>query len=266
MRQPTFDCNAQDKYSKLKTFRLEVNNILSTYNTPQRQISTSKNWLGRNGLQYSATLITDEKEICNTLEGLFETLFNKFKPQYNETINLLQFSKLYQYDCENVEEWMGRLCVAAVECNYQEVDRQLKKQFMHSLNDKYMLEEIIKELTAARNDDHITSGGVLVWAKNVSMQRAQAAVLNTLIESRQFHTVKIHKRTKDDITKAPVSWTVQQEPCRYCGGTHQPQHCPAYDKTCGVQQEGPLKKLCHSKRSRVVNEMRPVGKCYTYQN
>ena len=38
---------------------------------------------------------------------------------------------------------MGRLCVAAVECNYQEVDRQLKEQSIHCLNDKYMLEEII---------------------------------------------------------------------------------------------------------------------------
>ena len=35
MKQPTFDWNAQDKYSELKTFRLEVNNILSTHNNPQ---------------------------------------------------------------------------------------------------------------------------------------------------------------------------------------------------------------------------------------
>ena len=30
MKQPTFDWNAQDKYCELKTFRLEVNNILAT--------------------------------------------------------------------------------------------------------------------------------------------------------------------------------------------------------------------------------------------
>ena len=34
MKQSTFDWNAEDKYSKLKIFRLEVNHILSTYNTP----------------------------------------------------------------------------------------------------------------------------------------------------------------------------------------------------------------------------------------
>ena len=88
--------------------------------------------------------MTVEKEMWNTLGGLFETLSNKFKPQYNKTIKSIQFRKLYQYDEENVEEWMGRLHKAAVVCNYQEVDRQLKEQFIHGLNDKYMLEEIIK--------------------------------------------------------------------------------------------------------------------------
>ena len=62
---------------------------------------------------------------------------------------------------------MGRLCIAAVECNYQEVDGQHKEQFIHSLNDKHMLEEIIKELTVTNNDDHKTRKGVLAWAKRV---------------------------------------------------------------------------------------------------
>ena len=105
--------------------------------------------------------MTAEKETCNTSEGLFETLSNKFKAQYNETIKSLQFRMFYRYDDENVEEWMGRLCIAAMQCNYQEVDRQLKEQFIHGLNDKYILVEIIKELTATKNDDHITSGGIL---------------------------------------------------------------------------------------------------------
>ena len=43
----------------------------------------------------------------------------------------------------------------------------------------------IKELTASKNDDHITCVGVLAWAKRVEAQRAQTAVLNTLTESKQ---------------------------------------------------------------------------------
>ena len=37
MRQTSFNWEADDKYSGLKNFRLEVNNILATYNTPQAE-------------------------------------------------------------------------------------------------------------------------------------------------------------------------------------------------------------------------------------
>ena len=104
---------------------------------------------------------------------------------------------------------MGRLCAVAVECTYQEIDRQLKEQFIHGINNKHMLEEIIKELTATSNDVHITSGGVQVWAKRVEGQRVQASVLDTLTESRQFNKVKISKRPKEDNARAPVGWTLQ---------------------------------------------------------
>ena len=93
---------------------------------------------------------------------------------------MLQFRKLCRYEDENVEESIGRLCIAAVECNHQEVNRQLKEQSIHGLNDKSMLEEKIKEMTTAKNDDHITSGGVLAWAKRVEAQRAKVAVLKTI--------------------------------------------------------------------------------------
>ena len=42
---------------QIKTFRLEFNNVLSMYNTPQTdKLAVAKNWLGRKGLQYLETL------------------------------------------------------------------------------------------------------------------------------------------------------------------------------------------------------------------
>ena len=117
------------------------------------------------------------------LDGLFDTLATKFKHQYNEMLKSLQFRQLYRLDNENVDEWMGRLHVAAVECNYRELDRQLKEQFIHGLNDKCMLDKIIKELTATNSNDEIASEGMLAWAKRVEAKRAQVAVLNTITES-----------------------------------------------------------------------------------
>ena len=46
-----------------------------------------------------------------------------------------------------------------VECNYREVDRQLKEQFIHGLNDNDMLTEIIRQLT------NLTSEQVLNCAR-----------------------------------------------------------------------------------------------------
>ena len=37
LKQPSFNWEALDKYTELKTFKLEVNNILSTYSTPEAE-------------------------------------------------------------------------------------------------------------------------------------------------------------------------------------------------------------------------------------
>ena len=40
MKQPMFDWDTGDKYSELKSFKLEANNVLSIYNTPQADTLT----------------------------------------------------------------------------------------------------------------------------------------------------------------------------------------------------------------------------------
>ena len=42
------------------------------------KVAVVKNWLGRKGLHYLEILMMEERETCNILEGLFETLANKF--------------------------------------------------------------------------------------------------------------------------------------------------------------------------------------------
>ena len=114
-----------------------------------------------------------EQERCNTMEGFFKTLNNNFKPQNNETIKSLQFHKLDRQTTENAEEWMGRFRLAAIECNYKEIDRQL----IHRFNDYDMLAEIIRELTKAEESTVVTSKQVLIWAKRVEAQRAQSTII-----------------------------------------------------------------------------------------
>ena len=98
----------------------------------------------------------------------------------------LQFCKLVCHLNESVEEWMGRLRTAVVECKYKEVDRQLKEQFIHGLNDNEMLAEIIRELTKCKENVTIPSEAILVWAKSVEAQKAQGAVMSSLHESKNY--------------------------------------------------------------------------------
>ena len=151
---------------------------------------------------------------------------------------------------------MGRLCVAAAEYSYREVDQQLKEQFIYGLNDKTMLDEVIRELTAKDKNEQTTSEDVLVWAKRIEAQWAQAAIQNDITESQKFNKVKMAQRpkTKWDIeTTQPVFY---KWPCKYCGGSHAPRQCPAYGKTCaGCRKMGHFKKVCRSRRDQMVHEV-----------
>ena len=60
------------------------------------------------------------------LEGLFNMLGTKFSPQYNQTIKLLQFGQLHTIEDEDVDEWMGRLHVAAEELAIKRLIGNLK--------------------------------------------------------------------------------------------------------------------------------------------
>ena len=166
------------------------------------------------------------------LEGLFETLTNKFRLQFNETIKSFQFYKFSRQDGEGAEEWMGRLLLSAVELNFQEIDIQLKEQFIHGLNNKDMLGEIIRELTKVKIGSVITSEDVLAWAKRVEVQRAQAVVMNSLTEAKECDKIKIAKNTcKDNLRSSTQKRMPMQKMCRYCGRSHPPRQCLAYGKT-----------------------------------
>ena len=184
LKQLQFNWDVADKYTEWKALILEEWNVISTYNAhEQGKIAMVKNWLGRKGLHYIESLTEVEKQACGTLQWLIDTLAKTFRPQYNEIIKSLQFRQLCRHDGENAEEWMGRLWVVAAECNYKEIDHQCKEQFIHGLNDKMMLDEVIRELTTKGSNDQTTSEDVLIWAKRVEAQRMQAVILSDITDS-----------------------------------------------------------------------------------
>ena len=143
----------------------------------------------------------------------------------------------------------GEIACGGGRCNYRELNRQLREQFIHGLNGKLMLDEIIRELTAKNNDVQVTSEGMLTWTKRIEAQRDQAAVLNNITELHQFDKIKVAQKPRGGNVRHTPSMTVQQCPCRYCGGTHVSKQCPVYGKTCTrCGKMGHFQKVCQSKR------------------
>ena len=92
---------------------------------------------------------------------------------------------------------MGRLHVAVAECSYREVDQQLKEQFIHGLNDKTMLDKVIRELTAKTSSEQTTSGDVLLWTRRIEAHRAQAAISSDITKTQKFDKVKMVQKPKN---------------------------------------------------------------------
>ena len=63
----------------------------------------------------------------------------------------LQYCKLHRKENESVEECRGGLCIKAAECNYKEHVKWLKEQFNNGIDNKEIIQEIIKELMACKN-------------------------------------------------------------------------------------------------------------------
>ena len=146
--------------------------------------------------------------------------------------------------------------MTVVECNYREIDQQLKEQFIHGLSNKIMLDEVIRELTTKNNNEQTSSEDVLAWAKRVEAQWSQAAILNNITESHKFDKIKMAQKLKSSWDRETTPQMSHRQPCRYCGGSHMPRQCPVYGKTCTrCGKMGHFRKVCRSKRDCAVHEV-----------
>ena len=65
------------RIAELRNFRLDVNNILQSYNVKTQKKTIIENLLDKQDLQFIETLIQAEQELCNSMDGLFDMSSNK---------------------------------------------------------------------------------------------------------------------------------------------------------------------------------------------
>ena len=147
---------------------------------------------------------------------------------------------------ENVEEWMGKIRAAAIECNYKETYRELKEQFIHGLNDSDLLTEIIRELIKTGENRSVTSVQVWAWAKRIETQRTQAAVINSLSEVKEFDWIQTvgDDQKQNGIKPHTHIKTPTSKKCKYCSSNYKHRWCTAYEKKCKNATRWTISKRC----------------------
>ena len=113
LRQPIFDWSVRDKRIEMYSIEMVVSNIFLTKN--YGIIDTEKYQIWKTGLQFIQMLMGTEKEACQSLNGIFETLAKKLKHQHNGTILSLQDCKLVRQCVKTAEESIDHLRLYATE-------------------------------------------------------------------------------------------------------------------------------------------------------
>ena len=95
-----------------------------------------------------------------------------------------------------------------------------------------MLTEIIRKPTKSDENMMKLSDDVLTWAKRNEVQRAQVAVINSVVhEVKNFDAILQKDEGKQRQTKLAIH--VKQpviRRCKYCNQVHKPRRCLAYGK------------------------------------
>ena len=122
-----------------------------------------------------------------------------------------------------------------------------------------MLDEVIRELTVKDNNEQTTSKDVLVWAKRIEVQWAQAAILN-ITKSQKFNKVKMAQRPK-------TKWDVKKQHTQCITNGHanivvevmHPGSAQHMENVHQLWENGPLQGGMHEVEIEMAQELQEEG-------
>ena len=116
--------------------------------------------------------------------------------------------------------WVDCDWLSAIECNYKDLERQLKKQFIHGLYDTDMFREMIWEVTKINENEKSQ-------AKMCCLGQRESKCKEAIHHHEQPHRGKGIWQTKNNKNMhkdSPRKHTQTKMPakqmCRHCGSSH----------------------------------------------
>ena len=134
-------------------------------------------------------------------------------------------------------------------------DRILKEQFVNGINDDDMMTDIIREWTAIKKTNEVTSEQVLAWTRRMEAQRTQKTLIEATKENKDFNAMKEKEQKNNALDKTNVDRREMGIKYKYCESTLEPKRFPAYGRNfsrCGKLNY--LNWVCRSQSRQVPND------------
>ena len=94
---------------------------------------------------------------------------------------------------------MDRLQTKEAYCDYNEYDRRLTEQFIHGLDNKGMISEMLRKVSVLEDIDDTTSEWILLLTQNIEAKRAQKEAFDNLKEAKDFESIGQNTQRYDNV-------------------------------------------------------------------
>ena len=181
------------------------------------QIGTLKYCMGPKSESILKTLNLTEDELKN-----YDTVISKFdsyfKPRRNEIRLRRNFHHRVQKENESLENFLTDLYSKAEDCKFSDIKERIRDQFLAGLRDENLLEKL--ELLYFTNSENFTIDVIMEYCRTYTdVKKSKTNVENSSDnEVNRVHRSKLADKTYE---------------CGYCGKSHTPRKCPAYNEKCG---------------------------------
>ena len=192
-------------------------------------------------------------ELCTLLEGRCST-----KPSL--VMRRFKFHSRNRDSGESVTNFVTALRKLAAECEFTDLDDQLRDRIVCGINDAEMQRQMLRETTLnlkkAISIATTTEATERQVSQLVTAQKASRSELDTAKSSeRAKNETGIHRTahsTTLEGSRAPGRKTYDVNSCFRCGSKqHSPEGCPFKDATChSCKKKGHIRRMCRLRQKQ----------------
>ena len=183
----------------------------------------------------------DKKDTYNHLKT---ALNDHFSPQTNSSFEVFKFRQCQQEEGEGIDAFVTRLRNLSLFCDFENKDKEILAQIIQGTNQKKLRRKALKDNLSLKDTIKEAKSLELSDQRAIEMEAVLERESVNAIESRQSEKDKNvqdfprqsekHKNIRQDYPRNAGNRPRQSEPrtCDYCGYSHKPRQCPAYNKHC----------------------------------